>query len=362
MINLDGSQGEGGGALVRTALALAALTRQEFVVENIRAGRVEGGLKAQHLEAINLLKKLCSAKTNEISLGSPHLEFSSGPVKGGFFSIDIGTAGSISLLLQAVVLPSLFAQRSTTFRIVGGTCGKWQMSVDYLQNIVLSYLKPFVQKIEFKILKRGYYPAGGGEVELKITPRFSHENATSFESFWQDLSSQCSPIKLLEQGKLEQIRGIVNVSTQLEEKNVAERIRQAALTHLKKYQVPINIHIEYAKTTSIGGEILLYALFSSKAEDLNVILGSSELVEKGKSSEEIGKLCAQKLVEEISSQGCVDEYLADQLIPYLALLPSSTIRVSKVTNHTLTNIHVAEKFLPVKFNVEDKVISVQRIS
>src|SRR3989344_9468516 len=122
MITLDGSYGEGGGALVRTALALSALTGKEFSVKHIRAGREQGGLKAQHLTAIKALKEICSAETNEVQLGSKGLHFKPGKVKAGRYNIDIGTAGSISLLLQALILPCMFASKKITLTIIGGTC------------------------------------------------------------------------------------------------------------------------------------------------------------------------------------------------------------------------------------------------
>ncbi|MDP3733601.1 MAG: RNA 3'-terminal phosphate cyclase, partial [Nanoarchaeota archaeon] len=156
MIELDGSYGEGGGALIRTALALSTITGTEFKVSNIRSGRKDPGLKAQHLQAINALKQICNAQTNEIELGSTALHFKPGIIKGGNYTIDIGTAGSISLLLQALIVPCMVAPSKVTLKITGGTCGKWQASVDYLQHVLLPYLRRFVEKIELKILKQGY--------------------------------------------------------------------------------------------------------------------------------------------------------------------------------------------------------------
>ena len=222
MIQLNGSYEEGGGALVRTALALSALTGKEFKVTNIRSNRPEPGLKAQHLTAITALKEICQAETNEIKLGSTELYFKPGKVKKGIYEIDIGTAGSITLLLQALILPCLFAPGKITLNITGGTCGKWQASVDYLQNIVLPQLHRFVEKIDLKILKRGYYPKGGGQVKLEITPKLKIED---FKSGWKELQSKTAKILLTEPGSLEQLKGVINVSSELQGKEVAERIK-----------------------------------------------------------------------------------------------------------------------------------------
>ncbi|HIJ11619.1 TPA: RNA 3'-terminal phosphate cyclase [Candidatus Woesearchaeota archaeon] len=226
MITLDGSYGEGGGALVRTALALSALTGKSFEITNIRSGRPNPGLKSQHLHAIKLLAQLCQAKTNPIDIGSTKLRFVPGVVKRGIYEVDIGTAGSISLLLQAVTLPALFAPGKVTFKITGGTCGKWQASVEYIKQVLLPHLTRFVDKIEMKILKRGYYPAGGGLVQLEITPRLAFDsNAIPFK---------VSKIMLTEQGELEHIRGTVDLSLELEERKIGERIASAVKAGLKE--------------------------------------------------------------------------------------------------------------------------------
>lgn len=361
MIQLDGSFGEGGGALVRTALALSVLTGTSFQVTNIRAGREQSGLKAQHVEAIKALQKMCDAITNGVHLGSPELFFQPKEMKGGTYEIDIGTAGSITLLLQALLLPCLFAPRSVTLRITGGTCGRWQASVDYFQQLLIPHLQRFADKIEVRILKRGYYPRGGGLVEVKITPRFLRKKFPDQISFQQELQQKCSRMMLAEQGKLEQIRGVVNVSAELQEKRVGERIQKSALDSLQDLRVPVNIRVEYAPSWSIGGELLLWAVFSTEGQvdfDNPIFLGSDALVDPGKRSEEIGKEAAAKLVKEIKSRAAVDEHLADQLIPFMALLPGSTIRVGSVSQHTLTNIFIVEQFLPVSFQVKEQTIMV----
>src|SRR3989338_7510268 len=362
MITLDGNHGEGGGALVRVALALSALTGQEFSVINIRAGIEQGGLKAQHLHAIKALQKICNAETNEIEIGSTELQFKPGKIKSGRYEIDIGTAGSITLLLQALLLPCLFAPRTVTLKIKGGTCGKWQASVDYLQNLLVPHLLRFVEKIEVKILKRGYYPKGGGEVEVKIIPRFILSHFDSFELFWQNLQAKCAKINLTEQGKVEQIRGVINLSRELEEKNVAQRIRTSAVDVLRSLQVPVNIRIEHVQSLSVSGEICLWAVCSQNGNvdfDNPVLIGSDVLIEMRKRSEDVGKEAARKLMQEIQSGAALDYHLADQLIMFMGLLPGSEIYTSEVSKHTLTNMYVVEKFLPVKFEVEGKRIRIK---
>ncbi|MBI4152691.1 RNA 3'-terminal phosphate cyclase [Candidatus Woesearchaeota archaeon] len=352
MITLDGSQGEGGGAIVRVALALSTFTGQEFKVTEIRAGRPQPGLKAQHLAAINALKKICNAETNEVQLGSRELWYKPGKIKAGKYEFDIGTAGSITLFLQAIILPCLFAPKKMTLTVKGGTSGKWQASVDYLQQVLLPQLRRFVEKIELKILKRGYYPEGGGEIVLEIVPKWGKEEVTE----------NVPKIRLVEQGTLEQIKGIVNLSSELEEQRVGERIRQAAEMGLRPYHVPIDLRIEYVPSKSVGGEVVLWALYSTKEdpERINpVILGGDALLEKGKRSEDVAKEAVSELKEEIESGAAVDHHLADQLISFMALLPGSMIKVRDVSSHTQTNMDVTEKFLPVVCSQEAKTIKVE---
>lgn len=350
MIEIDGSYLEGGGSIARVAMALSALTGKEFKVTEMRLGRKVPGLKAQHLMAVKALKEICGAETNKIEIGSTELEFKPGKVRKGVFEIDIGTAGSITLLLQALLLPCMFAPGKVTLKIKGGTSGKWQASVDYLQNILLPQLKKFVSKISVKILRRGYYPKGGGEVLVEIWPKFK----------LGEKLDEVPRIELLEQGILEQVKGVVNCSRILEKAEIGERVKGSAKKELKRLNCPVNIRVEYGESLSPGGEIVLWAVFSDGEIDFNnpVILGGDALAEKGKTSEKVGLEAALELISEIESRGCVDKHLGDQILMFMGLLPGSKIKVSEVTKHCRTNIHVIEKFLDVKFEVKGKEISV----
>jgi RNA 3'-terminal phosphate cyclase len=361
MIKLDGSYGEGGGALVRTALAISTLTGKPFEVNNIRAGRPNPGLKAQHLTAIKALKEICGSKTSDVELGTEEFWYHPGKIKRGIYEFDIGTAGSISLFLQAVTLPCLFAPGKVTIKVKGGTCGKWQASVDYLQNVLLPHLQKFVDKIELKVLKRGYYPKGEGEVQLEINPRYNIQNYETFEEFNEDIKLRTAKIDLTEQGTLEQIRGNVNISAELQDSEIAERIKRSAESSLKEFEVPINIRTEYKTTSCVGGEIVLWALFSKDGRmdpDNPVILGADALIEKSKSSEQIGKEAAEKLKLEINAKEPVDRFLADQLILSISLLSGSKLSSREISKHSLTNIYVVEQFLDLGFKIEGKIIQV----
>ena len=172
MIEIDGSYCEGGGQIMRTALALSTITGKPFKVSNIRKGRCTSGLKNQHLYCIEALKKLCNADVKGASIGSECVEYSPGKIEGKTISIDIETAGSITLLLQALLMPCCFADKKTRLRLKGGTDVKWSMPFDYFKEILLPQLRKY-DNIDVSLQRRGYYPKGGGKVDITIKPKYN---------------------------------------------------------------------------------------------------------------------------------------------------------------------------------------------
>ncbi len=350
IIKLDGNWGEGGGSIVRVALALSTITGEPFEIDSIRKGRATPGLKNQHLYCIRALEKLCNAESEGAELGSTCLKYRPGKIKGQTLSIDIKTAGSISLLLQSLILPSVFADSTVRLKIIGGTCGKWAMPFDYLNNVFLPHIRKYAD-IEAKLQGRGYYPKGGGKVDLRIKPKFNLENI-----------NQAPKIGLTEQGSLIQIKGISHASSDLQKASVAERQARAAKLALSQFNCPVNIQAEYSNALSIGSGITLWAVCSKDPGEIDfnnpIIIGADALGERGKKAEVVGREAAENLAKEINSKAPVDLHLADNLIQFLAVM-GGKIKVSKITRHTLTNIYDCEKFFGKIFSVdeENKVIS-----
>ena len=348
MIKLDGSHGEGGGSLVRIALALSTLTGKSFEVDNIRKGRPKPGLKNQHLYCVKALQKLCGAKTEDVYLGSESIKYYPGKIKGKTISVDMETAGSITLFLQALILPSLFADKKVRLNIKGGTDTKWSVPVDYCKSVFLPQLRRF-GNIDLKLLNRGYYPKGSGIVDIKIDPNLKIEEVKGY-----DLSNR---------GDLVQIKGISHASVHLEGKRVAERQAKAAKSQLSNFNVPVQIQIEYINTLSIGSGITLFAIFSKDKDELDllnpIILGGDCLGDKEKRAEIVGEEAAKNLINEIESDAVVDKHLADQILPFLALA-GGKIKTSEVTKHAKTNIYVIEKFLQVRFEIHDNIVSISK--
>lgn len=344
MIKIDGSHGEGGGQIVRTALAMSALLQTSVEITDIRKGREQPGLKAQHLTCLSALNQLCGAQFNEVGISSAHLRFIPGKIKARKVEVDIGTAGSITLLLQSLLVPCFFAGHPVTLKIRGGTSGKWQMPFDYFNSVFVPQLRKYAE-ISANLHKRGYYPKGGGLVEVKIKPFFNLETR-----------KEAPKINLTERGNLLQIKGISHASMDLQGGNVAERQADSAKLALSALGCPVDIRSEYCNTLSAGTGIALWAIFSRQNEPdtLNpVILGSDMIGERGKPAEEVGRECARKLIDEINSGAAADENLADNLIPFLALF-GGRIKTSKISAHTLANIYVAEQFLGKIFEVNEK--------
>jgi RNA 3'-terminal phosphate cyclase (ATP) len=338
MIELDGDYGEGGGQIIRNALSLSCLTGRPFKINNIRKGRGIPGLKRQHLACVNALKELVGAVVEGDFLGSTELSFSPGKKEPGNISVDIGTAGAITLFLQSLLPFLVFQKKRVKVNVKGGTDVQWSMPYDYFANILVPQLRRFAD-IGCRLLRRGYFPDGGGEVELIVRPHCFKE------------------IIMLERSGMAQVKGIASASSVLETKEVCERMADSAGHALSSLGVPVNISRQYGLSFSAGCCITLWAVFDSDV--FPVAVGADVLGSAGKKPEDVGKECAEKLLAELSSGAPIDCHLADNLIPFLGVA-GGAVKASSVSKHTLSAIYVAEKFLDVKFEVKDNIIRVLR--
>lgn len=332
MIEVDGSFGEAGGQILRTSVALSAVTGKACRILNIRAKRKNPGLQAQHLEAVKATAKLCDAEVKDAELHSTELEFLPGKIKSGNISISIPTAGSVGLVLQPVMIAAMHAEKTVNVSIGGGaTNGMWAMPAGYAKHVLLPLLEKMGYQAGMKIMRYGYYPAGGAEVEVEISP------------------ANLFPLTLLDAGKIVAIRGISHASKELEKASVAERQQKTARKIIfDALGIVPEIKAVYADSACPGSAVDLYA------ETESSFLGSGGLGEKGKRAEDVGKEAADKIIQYIKSGSPLDEHAEDQLIPYLALAKGqSKMRVFSISDHTKTNIWVTEKFMPVKFRIDE---------
>ena len=170
LLHIDGSYGEGGGQILRYAVSLSVFTKKPVEITNIRIKRPNPGLRPQHLTAISCMKALCNAETEGLSIGSLKLTFSPGEIQPGEYCFDVGTAGSIILVFQACILSALQTKKPITIRLTGGTDVKWSPSWDYFTHVFLPLIQKMGVKIDATLIKRGYYPKGGGEAIITTHP------------------------------------------------------------------------------------------------------------------------------------------------------------------------------------------------
>jgi len=330
-IEIDGSFGEGGGQILRTALSLAAVTSRPFRMTRIRARRSDPGLKPQHLRAVEAIAAVCRARVEGASLGSDNLLFEPGGIAPGDFRFDVGTAGSTSLILQTLMPPLARAGAASRVEIRGGTHVRWSPCFDYLR---LHWL-PFVRKIgldaEIDMERAGFYPAGGGIVRATVRP-----------------GRALSPLRLRERGSLTRIRGISAVARL--HVRIAERQRDQAAHRLAGRSPRFDCEVALMPSLSPGTMLLLLAEFE-RSQACFFALG-----ERGKPAERVADEAVDELSDFLDGEGAVDSHLADQLVLLLALAPgTSELTTSRVTGHLVTNAEIVKRFLPVSIDVEGKL-------
>ncbi|MDK2892684.1 RNA 3'-terminal phosphate cyclase [Methanohalophilus sp.] len=336
MITIDGSHGEGGGQIVRTAVALSAVTGTPLKIENIRSRRKVPGLKAQHIAAIKAIAELCDADLKGAVIGSPKLEFIPGSIVSKDIQIDIPTAGSIGLVLQGLMIPLTKLQRRIDITINGGgTYGKWSPPLVYIKNILCPMLAEMGYEISIRIERNGYYPKGGARVYV---------SAETLKD------GKLAALDLSERGKLLKIDGLAHSSSDLEKAEVSSREAKSAQEYLSsRYDVPIDIEATYSECYSTGSGVTLRAIFE------NAIIGADTLGKRGVRAEVIGLNTAKKLAEYIDSGASVDVFLSDQLLPYMALADGrSVFTTNTLSSHARTNMDIISKFIEVEYSVETK--------
>jgi RNA 3'-phosphate cyclase len=341
MIEIDGSQKSGSGTILRLSIAIAAIKKQSLHIINIRQNRPQPGLKHQHLESVLTAAKLCNAEVKGATLGSRELWFTPHEIKGGNIEAVIETAGSIPMLFLSSLPICLFAQTPVRVHVAkGGTDTTHAPTINYLRNVLLPTLSKMGVEAAITVQKYGYYPKGMGEATLTVKPNLD-----------------IKPFTLEKFGNLKSIKG-VSVCTFLAARQVAERQVKGAQNILSQngYKADIQIVNDQSNPIQKGSSIVLWA-----ETDLGLIVGVDSIGELRKMAEDIGKQAAQALITELSTKPTVDEYLADMLIPYMALSEGKSAFLTRaISEHIESNIWLMEKMLNVKFTIE-KVNNLYRI-
>ncbi len=327
MLEIDGNFGEAGGQILRTALSLSCVLKKSFRMFNIRKGRKKPGLMPQHLTCVHALALISGASARGDAIGSTELLFEPGERKPGDYFFDIGTAGSTSLLLQAILPPLIFAKEGSRITLTGGTHVPFSPPYQFISDIFAPMLSRLGIRVQTSIVNYGFYPKGGGKITAEVTP-CGKLNALSF----------------IDRGEIKEVSGISAVSSL--PMSIADRQRKAALQIIDKSGLKAEIETLEVTSYSPGTFVFL----ESKTKDC--IAGFSSLGERGKKAETVGEEAARELLDYFSSHACLDLHLTDQIVLYLALANGrSVFTTASITDHLLTNLWVIEKFLGIKYSI-----------
>jgi RNA 3'-terminal phosphate cyclase (ATP) len=335
MFEVDGSQRSGSGTILRLAVALGAILGEPLHIYNIRQGRPEPGLKPQHLEAVLAAARLCNGELEGARLESRELWFRPKRIVGGDIQAEIGTAGSIPMLLMTVLPICAFAEKTVRLHVTkGGTDVSHSPTINYMRHVLLPVLERMELKASLVVQKYGYFPKGMGEISIMVEP-----------------CKSLKPLHLENFGKLKTIQG-VSVCTFLDDRKVSERQAKAAKDYLSTRGYTANIQTINDRSNLLqkGSSITVWA-----ETDTGAILGADAIGELRKPSEAVGKEAAEKLYKEISAKPTVDIHLADLLIPYLAFAQGKSVFLTReLSEHLEANIWLAQSMLGIRFIVEKR--------
>ncbi len=328
-MDIDGSVGEGGGQVLRTSLALAAVRGVPLRIFNIRKRRARPGLRPQHLLGVQLIEKITQGEVKGAKIDSTEIHFIPRGLRSVELTANVGTAGAVTLVVQTVLPPLLFAPGPSRLKIIGGTDVDMAPTVDYTKNVLLPTLKKMGADVSLKVIRRGFYPAGGGVILLEVRP----------------LKRPLRPLALTQPPREVGVRGI-SVAGGLS--GVAQRQAKAAEKTLIKKGLEVNIDIEERSRSEVLSPGSSITLWTEEAP-----IGASSLGAPGVPGEVVGKRAANHLLRYLSYP--LDPHMGDQLIPFLALAEGTSVIKTFLTMHAYTNLLLVEKILGVKYTLEGGV-------
>jgi RNA 3'-terminal phosphate cyclase (ATP) len=323
MIELDGSVGEGGGQILRTALSLSMITGQPFRIERIRVRRSKPGLLHQHLMAVQAAAQVCGGDVSGDALGSQSLVFQPGPVRAGDYKFAIGTAGSCTLVLQTLVPALLLADGPSQVEVCGGTHNPMAPPAHFLQRAYSRALADMGAVVNFKVKRFGFFPAGGGELVADIQP-----------------CGQLQPFEWMARGECKAAYA---------ESFIARLPLSVATRELECIGAGMGwdrsqLHVRELPGEQGPGNALLVTLEYEHVTEVVTAFGAKSL-----RAEAVAGKALQQVRHYIASHGAVGEHLADQLMLPLALAGGGGFTAETVSEHARTNAQVIERFLPVRF-------------
>jgi len=322
---LDGTLGEGGGQILRTALGLSMVTGRSFRIERIRAGRKKPGLQAQHLTAVLAAAQVCGAEVDGAVLGSQRLEFRPGRVRAGNYQFEVGTAGSTGLVLQTVLPGLALADGVSELILQGGTHNPLAPPFDFLAEVFLPILRRMGLEVDAHLEAYGFYPAGGGRIRVRIRP-----------------VGRLQGLELLHRGRMLEHRiyaVVARLPTHIADREV-ETIRKKLGWEGK------STSIQVVESVGPGN----YAAVRIRCEQLTELFTAFGQIKVP--AEKVGAEAARQAQRWLQADVPVGEHLADQLLIYLALAGEGVFRTLPPTSHTQTNLEVVRRFLGIPLRLQ----------
>jgi len=319
-LEIDGSFGEGGGQIVRTAITLSCIMKQPIIIENIRKNRKNPGLKPQHLTALKILKKICNGDFDQLKIGATSLKFIPNEVQSLNLKENVGTAGSISLIIQVLIPVIAICKKKIKLTIIGGTDVLWSPTIDYTRMVLREAYTRMGINCSINVIKRGYYPKGGGIIELEVLP-----------------SEKINPI-VLNTRKTKNVKLICTFS------KLATELINNQINYIERKLIENNFTVEnQVKEESAldsGSSLLISSI------DNDSVIGIDSLFNKKTEKFDLD------LDKFIQNKYSVDEQLADMLVLPASLARGMTIfQVDNISKHLETNLFVASKITGCKYGI-----------
>ena len=335
MIKINGSQGEGGGQILRTSVSLAVALGEPIQIHNIRSNRPKPGLRPQHLQSIKTIAELSNSTTDGLSLNSTKVSLYPNKITPKNLDINIGTAGSITLLIHSILQAVSVSGKTFMFTIKGGTDVNWSPSTDYFCRLIIPILEKFGFSITASIVQRGFYPKGNGKIIFKIKAPKQIQSISIIEPEYSNLT----------------IDGIItsDSSNTLSQTKIEKQCLDAK-TFLEEHQITVDsTHTSTHDSDSFSSGLCI----SSTSK--HCFIGSDVLETNIKQSTTLGQKCSKKFLSEYISQCTVDYHLADMIIPFLSLSKtSSQFTTSYVSSHLQTNLDLCKFITGMNYQIDKK--------
>jgi RNA 3'-terminal phosphate cyclase (ATP) len=327
-IHIDGSQGEGGGQILRSSLALSLVTGKPFTIDNIRANRSKPGLMRQHLTAVRAAAEVGQCEVENATTGSVRLDFCPVKVRGGDYVFDVGTAGSATLVLQTVLPALMLADEPSTLTLRGGTHNPMAPPFEFIDRVYLPLVAPATKAT---LVRHGFYPAGGGEFQVAITP-----------------VKKLANVELMERGAALQRKGTILLARL--PNHIAAREKKMLIQ--KNNWAEESIHIETVTNSAGPGNIVMLEVISENVTELFTGFGEMKV-----GAEAVAQRAASQRRDYLSAEVPVGQYLADQLILPLGIAAwqgsgASLFRTHNLTQHSRTHIDILQRFLEIDIKTD----------